>query len=584
MCGLSAIFAYATKAPPVDPGELDRITDRMAPRGPDGRDTWISADRRVGLGHRRLAIIDLSPAGAQPMARGALRITFNGEIYNYRDLRAGLEAKGVTFRTQTDTEVILALYEAEGAAMVRRLRGMFAFVLWDETRRGVLLARDPHGIKPLYYADDGATIRAASQVKALTAGGRCGGGADPAAEVGFLLFGYVPEPHTIVSGIAALPAGSTLWVDAAGRRAPEPYCDHAAFQDDGAGRQPLAEALRDSVRHHMVADVPVGVFLSAGLDSSTLVGLASELQGAGLDTFTLGFDEFRGTPRDEVPLAESVAAHYGTRHRTSWVEGKSFHAKLDAVLDAMDQPTIDGVNVYFVAREAARAGLKVALSGLGGDELFRGYDTFVQVPRLVGKASAIPGRRSLGTAFRRLSAAALRRFTSPKWAGLLEYGGDYAGAYLLRRGLFMPWELPEVLDPDRVRAGWEALDPLGRLTATQAGCEEPTRKVAALESAWYMRNQLLRDADWAGMAHSIEIRVPFVDAWLSRALAPVGAADGPSKRDMAATPAKPLPEAVLARPKTGFFVPVRDWLAAGRIPAERGLRGWARFVLARFSG
>src|SRR6478736_5107554 len=229
MCGISGLYAYLDVAPPVDRAELARMNARMALRGPDGSGDWFSPDGRVGFTHRRLAIIDLSERGAQPMhsADGALTITFNGEIYNYKELKAGLEAKGYRFRSDSDTEVLLQLYADRGPSMVEALRGMFAFGLWDSRKRQLLLARDPLGIKPLYYADDGWTIRFASQAKALLAGGAVSRDPDPAGIVGFHLFGSVPDPFTVWRGIRAVPAGSTMLVDAAGPGAPQRYYDVA---------------------------------------------------------------------------------------------------------------------------------------------------------------------------------------------------------------------------------------------------------------------------------------------------------------------------------------------------------------------
>ena len=286
MCGIAGIYAYHYAANAVDRAELRRIRDHMAARGPDGLGEWYSQDERVGFGHRRLTIIDLSERGAQPMASadGKLVVTFNGEIYNYRQLRASLEARGRTFRTQTDTEVLLHLYAEKGEAMVHDLRGMFAFGLWDAEKSALLLARDPYGIKPLYYADDGWTLRFASQVKALLAGGKVSRNPEPAGWVGFCLFGSVPEPFTTYQEIRALPAGSTLWVDRVGTHETkqyfsiaETYCDAEAST---LARRTMKicsivarEALLDSVRHHLVADVPVGAFLSSGIDSGALVGL-----------------------------------------------------------------------------------------------------------------------------------------------------------------------------------------------------------------------------------------------------------------------------------------------------------------------
>ncbi len=563
----------------------------MQHRGPDGEGVWISDNRAVGLAHRRLSIIDLSDSGAQPMVSrdGRLCVVFNGEIYNYKSLRAELEAKGYRFQSQSDTEVLLYLYAEHGTDMVHALRGMYAFAIWDENKKGLLLVRDPFGIKPLYYANDGAVFRFASQVKALLRSPRIDTAPDPAGHVGFLLWGSVPEPYTLYKGIRALPAGSTLWVSDSGPRAPVSFfsivtaltaTDTMSPASPEEKRAHLREALLDSVQHHLVADVPVGVFLSAGLDSTTLTALAAESSSVSLHTTTLGFDEYRGTENDETILAGKVADRYRTTHHTFWVKREDFQSERERLLGAMDQPTIDGVNTYFVSKAAAESGLKVVISGLGGDELFGGYPSFREIPKMAGLLSPFRFMRSPGRFFRWVSAPVLKHLTSPKYAGLLEYGGTYGGAYLLRRGLFMPWELPEILGDQVTRDGWEELQPLMRLEQTIQGATSDRTKVSALEMSWYMRNQLLRDADWAGMAHSLEIRVPLVDVELTRRLAPLLTESFPDKNDMARTPRVTLPAEILNRRKTGFSVPVREWLmqSGGRQGGERGLRGWAMQV------
>ena len=561
-------------------------------RGPDGAGLWIADDARVGLAHRRLSIIDLSDAGAQPMANadGRLRVVFNGEIYNYRQLRAELEKKGYRFQSQSDTEVLLHLYAEHGMDMLHALRGMYAFAIWDENKKGLLLARDPFGIKPLYYADNGNTLRFASQVKALLRSSAVDRAPEPAGQVGFFLWGSVPEPYTLHKGIRALPAGSTLWVDAGGLRRPEPFFSLAETLSAGDAGNPadrgnhLRAALLDSVRHHLVADVPVGVFLSAGLDSATLTALAAESSDASLHTVTLGFNEYRGTDNDETILAEMAARHCRTSHRTQWVSRENFQNERERLFSAMDQPTIDGVNTYFVSKVAAESGLKVAISGLGGDELFGGYPSFRQIPEMVRLLSPFRSFPAVGRLFRWISAPVLKRFTSPKYGGLLEYGGTYGGAYLLRRGFFMPWELPEILGDKMTREGWQELQPLMRLEETIHGAASDRVRVSALEMTWYMRNQLLRDADWAGMAHSLEIRVPLVDVELMRRLAPLLTETFPDKQDMARSPRQPLPPEILNRRKTGFSVPVREWLMQddGQRSGEHGLRGWAHETYASF--
>jgi len=593
MCGIAAIYNYSESFSPIDQAELLCIREAMVKRGPDGAGLWMSDDRRIGLAHRRLAILDVSDAGLQPMATvdGAVRIVFNGEIYNYRELRQHLEAKGYRFHSQSDTEVLLYLYQEHSAAMVEHLRGMYALAIWDERKRGLLLARDPFGIKPLYYADNGVTIRVASQVKALLKSTEIDKAPDPAGHVGFYLWGHVPEPYTLYRSIRAFPAGTILWIDTNGQKETRQVFNltaelaKASEAQSSITREEMQErlhaALTDTVRSHLVADVPVGVFLSAGLDSATLVALAKEI-GTNPRTVTLGFKEFHGTPSDEVPLAEIIAKQYGTAHQTRWVTKEDFQKERDSILDAMDQPSTDGVNTYFVSKAAKESGLKVAISGLGGDELFGGYPSFRQVPQMAQTFSPFQALPLLGKGFRYLSAPTLKYFTSAKYAGLLEYGGTFGGAYFLRRGMFMPWELPDLLDGEMVREGWEELKTLSRLEATTQGITNPHIKVTALETTWYMRNQLLRDADWASMAHSLEIRVPLVDWYLQRAVVPLLASSTPpGKPDMASVAKHALPKEILERAKTGFSIPARDWLIESSDTASenRGLRGWARFLL-----
>jgi asparagine synthase (glutamine-hydrolysing) len=593
MCGIVALFGYAADAPRVDAGELRTIRDRMEKRGPDGAGEWLSDDGRVGFGHRRLSIIDLRSIADQPMAHdgGRLRIVFNGEIYNYRELREELKQQGRVFRTESDTEVILQLYDRDGPGCVRRLRGMFTFALWDEAKGGLLLARDPLGIKPLYVADDGKTVRVASQVKALLAGGRIDTRPDPAGHCGYFLWGHVPDPYTLYRGIRALPAGTTQWISSHGSRGPQPYWNlfetlaaaPAAPQSEASRRELLREALIDTLRHHFIADVPVGVFLSAGLDSTTIAALAAEDGAQNLRTLTLGFREFEGRENDETVLAETVAKQRSTQHTTRWVPGKEFAGERAALMAAMDQPSIDGTNTYFVAKAAHEAGLKVTLSGLGGDEVFAGYPSFQQVPQLVRLLHPLRHWTGLGRLLRRATAPWLRDRIPPKYPGLLEYGTTFPGAYMLRRCLFMPWELDELLPREMVADGLAELDTLDRLDDGLEFLPTPRLKVTALEIAWYMRNQLLRDSDWAGMAHSLEIRVPLVDSVLLARLAPLlMSSTPPSKGDMADTCRTPLPPEVRHRPKTGFVVPVREWVqgetSGAPAGAARGFRGWARLV------
>ncbi|HWV45869.1 MAG TPA: asparagine synthase (glutamine-hydrolyzing) [Nitrospira sp.] len=589
MCGIAGYCSF-------EAGDLlgkeiqQKILDLMKTRGPDGSGVWTDAGDRVTLLHRRLAIQDLSETGAQPMLSddGRLAITFNGEIYNVAELRRWVP--DYPFKGTSDTEVLLAIYQKFGQQMLKYLRGMYAFAIWDDRNQGLFLARDAYGIKPLYLATTPHGLWFCSQVKPLLEVPGVDLSPEPAAHAGFFLWGSVPEPYTLYRGIRSLRSGHSLWLQRGGEPKDIQFASIAELMAQSAPLSPgqseserLQDALRESVRAHFVADTPVAVFLSAGLDSSTILGVAAgSFCPANLNCLTLGFDAFQNTGCDERAEATHIASHYGVPQHIQVVTQADFEAQSTHFLEAMDQPTIDGINTYFVARMARDAGFKVALSGIGGDELFGGYGSFRQIPQMMNLARAMGGSRRAGRFFREHTEPLFQRVTSPKYAGVLEYGRRIEGAYLLRRSLFMPWELSKVLDADLADAGLAELE--------RAECEDAELEklkglplhlqISFLESTRYMRNQLLRDADWAGMAHSLEIRTPLVDQFLLKQLSPLlSSKHPPTKLEMAATPNKPLPQSVLHRKKTGFSVPVREWLTSSLADKpERGLRSWAKFV------
>ncbi len=576
MCGIAGQYAY--NAANIDRDGLRKSCERMAARGPDGSGEWISDNNRVGFGHRRLAIIDVSDRAAQPMTSqdGRLIITYNGEIYNYPKLRNELIGKGYVFKTHSDTEVLLALYADKGEDMVHDLRGMFAIAIWDAQRESLFLARDPYGIKPLYYSDAGGVFKFASQCKALIDGMSVSSAPDPAGMAGFYLFGSVPEPFTAYRNIHPLPAGSFMRVDKDGAQTPRPYysiskviasTDHDKIEFTGGERQEyIRSALLDSVRHHLVADVPVGLFLSAGVDSGALLGLMREASSADIHTVTLSFEEFGGIADDEVPLARAVATHYGAKHTSRVVTEKEFQEDFPKIMQAMDQPSVDGINTWFVSKAAHELGLKVAISGLGGDELFGGYTSFQSIPKAVATLKAplgLPGVGSVLGSMAEIFSKQMPTVFPPKLAGLLRHGGTYPGAYLVRRGIFMPEDLKKFSSREISASGLKDLDPF-TLIAENLGEDISTgfKKVATLEASLYMRNQLLRDSDWASMAHSLEVRVPLVDSVLLETLAPVlnGHPLNSPKIALAQSPIPPLPEKITNRPKTGFSTPISKWL------------------------
>lgn len=595
MCGIAGLLLRNVS--PYDSQEpVKRMIDSMMQRGPDAEGVW--SDELCVLGHRRLAILDLDSRAQQPMLSlcGRYVIVFNGEIYNFSTLRSALIDEGVHFRTTSDTEVVLSLFVKEGEAMLPRLRGMFAFVIWDKVTRRAFAARDPYGIKPLFLAQTAQGVLFASQVKGVLASRLVSRAPSARGQAGFWLLGSVPEPNTWFRDIKALPAGHCCWVVGGCIRNQRKWWDIAdawrnaplVSSPDAEVRERVRDALRTSLAAHLVADVPVGVFLSGGIDSGALAGMMVETGAKNLQGFTIKYDELAGSKDDEAPIAAALAAHYGIRHHVRRVTRTEFEADLPRILTAMDQPSIDGVNTWYASKAVAELGLKVVVSGVGGDELFQGYNSFQHLPRLVstwGLASRVPGSMALAQiACNRWA----RRTGNSRWRHLPDWARTMSGAWWLRRSMFSPEDLPALMGADLAA---EALQDFS--AASWVHCmsgEQPQNLRLALsqvESTTYLRNQLLRDSDWASMDHSIELRTPLVDSWLLRDVQPLLGSfhHFPSKRLLAEAPERSLPEAVIQRPKTGFNIPVLQWLKEmGHTKDANAMKNysWARFLASAY--
>jgi asparagine synthase (glutamine-hydrolysing) len=562
MCGIAGEFSMRESK-----HDVVRMTDFIRHRGPDDTGicdlTGINGGRFGTFGHRRLAIVDLSSAGHQPMFSpdGHLTITYNGEIYNYAELRRGLEGQGMRFRSGSDTEVLLAGWSVMGPAFLPRLRGMFAFALWDSVKERGYLVRDTFGIKPLYVAERDGDILFASEVRALLATGRVPRMLSASAVSSYLSTGSVAEPLTIVEGISAVPAGCVIELShsSARFRAGDAVPFSEPFAESDIPDLPhrshihrIRNALRDSVRYHLVSDVPVGVFLSGGIDSSAVAGLASEVSDTRIESFTVTFDE---SDFSEAEPARDAARRFGTNHHEVLLSGADLLNALPDVFGAMDQPSLDGLNTFVVSRAVRSFGLKVVLSGLGGDELFGGYPSFY-------RAKYVAPLWRLPSAIRKLGAIGADPFDDnrvSRMSALLRDATPAGGAYRASRTLFGDRQIARLMasaghDP---AGGSFSSDPrIGELTLMQ--------QVSMHELTGYMRNTLLRDSDVFSMAHGLELRVPLVDVDVARvahqAAATLDPARGAIKPMLIEAVRDLLSPEMLNRPKKGFTLPFETWM------------------------
>ena len=578
MCGIAGIVSEGRALPE---GALERATQALAHRGPDDSGTIVLRTRapepaEVGLGNRRLAILDLSPLGHQPMHDPVTgnRIVYNGEIYNFRALRGRLESLGATFEGHSDTEVLLKAYGIWGVRCLDHLRGMFAFAVWDARQQKLFLVRDHIGIKPLYYFVSDQMFVFASEVRALLATNVVPRRLNAAALVNYLTFGSVFDPETLVENVRALLPGHYLeWRNGRLRdvqywdyaRACGENCHEVAAQTRSHAEKQVCDLLHEAVEQQTVSDVPLGIFLSGGIDSSSLVAMLSRGQRNQLSTFSLAFRE---AEYNEAEYCRSIAQRFHTDHHESLISQRDALDVVPEALRAMDQPTMDGINTYLVAKKTREAGIKVALSGLGGDEMFAGYSSFRTVPRLERFARWkhwIPSRANhairsqLGHAVEAIYPGA----RGEKLAALISENGRLLHPYFLSRMLFLPTQRERLLDQALRTASQVAFAQAKHIVRT-AESLDPINRVSYFESRCYMQNTLLRDADCMSMAHGLEVRVPLLDHKLSEFLFTLPGSwklDGRTPKPLLVNAtAGALPDTIVRRCKRGFTLPLERWL------------------------
>ncbi|MGC4065897.1 MAG: asparagine synthase (glutamine-hydrolyzing) [Polyangiaceae bacterium] len=587
MCGIAGVLLARSGPSTVEDVTLERFCKSLHHRGPDGSGRYLSENRRAGLAHTRLAIVDLTETGNQPMVSPDRRfwLVFNGEIYNYVELRRTLEAAGHEFVGHSDTEVLLHLFMEHGIECVNLLDGMFAFAVYDTRDHELWIARDHMGEKPLYYVQKPGLFAFASEVRALVHGGVAS--AEPSLEgIHFLLRqGSIPPPFTHLRDVRFLSPATWCRIGEDGRILDErrywtiPFVsERDAVQDPEEAVRLVRETLAKSVSLRGRADVPVGAFLSGGVDSTAVCATLIENGYNDVRAFTISLPNH---PEDEAVAASTIAKHLGIRHDVIPLDVDSDGHWLDEALAAMDVPSIDGPNTWLVSRAVARAGLKVACSGLGGDELFFGYPSF----RVVPKAARLTKPANLLRLFRPQTNWLGQRLPAvPRLSRAIDaslVGGSLAALWFAKRGLFSAGEVRRIL----TESAWEsakAVDPLQRVDELPVPKDvDPKRMVSYLELSVYMHDQLLRDTDAMSMAHGLEVRVPLIARPMVELVGRLGAAtqSGPqSKWILRQAIAPAVPVSLLDRPKRGFSLDWQALYSPARKPQFETIRQFVRRV------
>jgi asparagine synthase (glutamine-hydrolysing) len=539
--------------------DILKMRDAMHRGGPD--DSGLYFHNKLALGHRRLSIIDLSSAGHQPIINEDenLVLSYNGEIYNYKEIRSELEANGIIFKTKTDTEVLLKAFEKWGNACFEKFNGMFSLAIYNKAKNEMTLARDHAGIKPLYYFFEDGKLYFASEIRAFKALKRFE--ENPDWRIYFLAFGHLPEPITTLKGVSSLQKGTILTLNTiTGETTTDCFSQFkfaATINNEKQALEKVQEVITAAVARHLISDAPIGLFLSGGIDSSLLTLLAQPILKESLQTLSIVFDE---EAYSERKFQEIIIQKTGANHSTFTVSEAEFFEALPDVLEAMDQPSTDGINSYFICKYAKEAGLTAVLSGLGADELFGGYNSFVNAEKIEKIKKIVP-------IFFFKWAQYFKKDKYQKVAFLAIPGP--IGEFLFNRWFLCPLEISKILDVEEKKV-WHLLTSMTNYYLNPSGATTnqfqnlaPFNKASFQEVNLYMQNQLLKDSDYMSMWHAVEVRVPFLDKevqQLAYSIAPEIKATTPKKALLINAFTDLLPKEIWNRPKMGFTFPFQEWL------------------------
>ena len=587
MCGISGVFNYSNRNI-VSKNIIEKINDLQKDRGPDGNGLWQSDCKKITLGHTRLSIIDLTENANQPFLTEDKNyvITFNGEIYNYAEIKKKLQGENVRFISDSDTEVILQSYKFWGLKFTKYLRGMFSFAIYDKRKKELILVRDPFGIKPLYYVKSGNVIYFASQIKSLLSINHIKFTLSNAGICSYYVWGHLQEPFTLYKEIKSLKKGSILTINSNGIEKTINYASiknsilntkgiHIKNNDDASSY--LRNTLNESVKFHNISDVPITCLLSSGIDSNVLITSAASQNLNNFDALTLDFG-FSGE-ENENKLASATSKLNQVKHSIKKFSNKEIQELMKDFFKKMDSPTVDGFNNFLISNQVNQNKKKVMISGVGGDEIFFGYPSFKRIPKIYNLFKFIPNiniknPKSIINLLNKIK-------INPKFFGLLNYNSTYEKIFFLQRCSFMPEELEGIVDFNVLKSGLEELNVVENLKNDIKDFDNDSLLITYLETEYYLCSRLLRDADWATMSNSVEMRTPYVDWTFFNDLIPLLKSNIKiNKHTLLDCYKEKLPKELYTRKKTGFSIPYKKYFDLSdndKNEQSSSLKNWAIF-------